>query len=71
MDIALYRVLVRTILEHAEDYDWRMQESGSSACASTTTGSIDCTYGTRAATSGSLPCTTTRSISPRRSSPAR
>ncbi len=28
MDIALYRVLVRTILEHAEDYDWRMQELG-------------------------------------------
>jgi hypothetical protein len=28
MDIALNRVLVRTILEHAEDYPWTMQDIG-------------------------------------------
>ena len=28
MDASLTRVLVRTILEHAEDHPWRMQEIG-------------------------------------------
>ena len=28
MDIALHRALVRTILEHAEDYPWTMQDIG-------------------------------------------
>ena len=69
MNDALSKSLVLTMLQHAEDFPWRMQDIGLMACAWTTGGSTGSTSGTRATATGNRPSTTTPMTSPRRSSP--
>ena len=71
MDVSLHRALVRTILEHAEDYPWTMQNIGLLALRLDDRRITGSTSGTPTAAWVTHPSTTTPSTSPPPSSPER
>jgi hypothetical protein len=69
MSDTLNRVLVHKILQHAEDFPWRMQDLGLMGLRLDDGESTDCTFGIRAIWSTSLPFTTIHMFSRQRSWP--